>query len=436
MISFDEEQVLKECSTENPCGDNLEYSWEFLELERCAKYIPEQGFGESVIEESVPNWREVEKFSSQLLKKTKDLRIAVLLAQASLNNGGFVGFANGLSIIDKLLSRYWDCVHPQLDPEDNKDPTQRINTVAALADLYTVRNARRTPLALTRLLELSLHDLEDDGNFEYKHLLEAIPYYEIETLLEAVTSCLEYLEHIITIFKVQAPSLSPPDLSPIQQVLLRVQKEFAKCKSSSIRGAAQEALPSSHGSSDSTEESAATADANVESLVQNELAKLSLGYIVSNFSKRMKVGISERIEVRVAQQYGEDLYRTLKGKGVAKIEEIKIGTYMKVRLSGEKFGITPLNSEEQLVTSGEYTEWAWNVKPLAPGKQVLHLLVTVKIVLPFGEKVKDHPVLDKEVIVSVNLIYTIKTFVFTYWKWLVTAILIPLIGWLWQVIKI
>ena len=131
MISFDEQKLLKECSAENPCGENLEYTPQYLALERIAKYSPEFQFYLSK-ENYLPDWSLIEQTAIHLLEHTKDLRIAVLLAQASVSLDGFVGFAKGLSLIDNLLSRYWECMHPELDPGDNNDPTYRINLISEL----------------------------------------------------------------------------------------------------------------------------------------------------------------------------------------------------------------------------------------------------------------------------------------------------------------
>ena len=50
-----------------------------------------------------------------------------------------------------------------------------------------------------------------------------------------------------------------------------------------------------------------------------------------------------------------------------------------------------------------FTEWGWDVTPKKSGNNILHLHVTLRIRLPFGEERKDHPVIDKKVIVKVNL---------------------------------
>ena len=97
-----------------------------------------------------------------MLERTRDLRVAVYLTRALLNTDGLPGFADGLALLEGLLERYWDQVYPQLDPDDDNDPTLRINTIVALCDpettLYDLRGA---PLVSSRALgRFSLRDVQ------------------------------------------------------------------------------------------------------------------------------------------------------------------------------------------------------------------------------------------------------------------------------------
>jgi type VI secretion system protein ImpA len=150
---IDVEGLLAAVSTDQPCGPNLEYDKAFGELERIAQFKPEQQMGDTVVAAEAPDWRQVEKQATQLLASTKDLRVALHLVKAALNNDGFVGFAGGLAVFRGLVERYWDAVHPQLDPDDDNDPTMRINILAELCDSATVLHWVRTaPLVSARAL--------------------------------------------------------------------------------------------------------------------------------------------------------------------------------------------------------------------------------------------------------------------------------------------
>ena len=58
--------------------------------------------------------------SLALLPKSKDLRIAVYLTRAAVRTDGLAGLADGLEVLAGFVEKYWDGVHPQLDPDDER----------------------------------------------------------------------------------------------------------------------------------------------------------------------------------------------------------------------------------------------------------------------------------------------------------------------------
>jgi len=162
MAVIDVEQLLQEIDPEAPCGEDLEYDPAFGELERVAEGKPEQQMGDAVVPAEEANWGEVKKQATALLARSKDLRVAVYLARALLHTAGLEGFHAGLALVHGLIERYWPEVHPQLDPEDDNDPTLRVNVLATLTDPdATLPGLLRAPLVAARGIgEFSLRDLE------------------------------------------------------------------------------------------------------------------------------------------------------------------------------------------------------------------------------------------------------------------------------------
>lgn len=117
-----------------PCGEDLEYDAAFIALEVASRSKAEQQFGDSVIPAVEPDWRSVAEQARELLRRTKDVRVAILLLRACTNLQGLAGFSMGLQLLTSLLETYWDTVHPQLDADDGNDPTMRLNAVASLLD--------------------------------------------------------------------------------------------------------------------------------------------------------------------------------------------------------------------------------------------------------------------------------------------------------------
>src|SRR5690606_13252921 len=134
MTQIDIGSLLLPLSDGAPCGDNLEYDPAFGDLERAAQGTPERVMGNQVIPAAEPYWDDVLEKALRLLDKTKDLRIAVLLVHAALKTGGLPAFANALSLIRGLVVDYWDTLHPQLDKDDDDDPTFRMNSLLVLND--------------------------------------------------------------------------------------------------------------------------------------------------------------------------------------------------------------------------------------------------------------------------------------------------------------
>lgn len=136
--------LLAAVSDTSPCGEDLEYDSDFLQLERDALGRPERSMGDAIQAAEPPEWRQLEQACHGLLQRSKDLRITHYLLQSRLALRGVEGLADSLELILELLSRYWPEIHPQLDADDGNDPTVRINTLSGLTcetNLGLLRNA-------------------------------------------------------------------------------------------------------------------------------------------------------------------------------------------------------------------------------------------------------------------------------------------------------
>lgn len=162
MSVIDVEALLSELAGGSPCGEDLEYDPAFAQMEEQGQETPERQYGDTIIPAEPPDWRSVKKTALALAERTRDLRVAVYLARALLRTDGLTGFAEGLALVDGLIERFWDHVYPQLDPDDDNDPTLRVNTVVALCDPETTLPAlRETPLVHSRSLgRFSLRDIQ------------------------------------------------------------------------------------------------------------------------------------------------------------------------------------------------------------------------------------------------------------------------------------
>ncbi|HZE90743.1 MAG TPA: type VI secretion system protein TssA [Rhizobacter sp.] len=155
-------ELLTPLSAEAPCGADMEYDPAFLALEEAARGKSEQQFGDTVIAAQEPDWRVVFEQATELARRTRDIRVAVLLARSGAHQHGIGVYAGALGLIAGLLEGYWDQVFPMLDTEDGNDPTMRLNALAPLVDadagLTDLRRALigggRTPISV-RQIELA-----------------------------------------------------------------------------------------------------------------------------------------------------------------------------------------------------------------------------------------------------------------------------------------
>ncbi|MEN8259806.1 MAG: type VI secretion system ImpA family N-terminal domain-containing protein [Pseudomonadota bacterium] len=146
MMALDLDAFIGQVSPDSPCGEDLEYDPVFEQMARDAEGTPERQLGESITPAEEPDWKSVRALGLELLQRSRDIRVSVLLTRALVHTEGFEGVDQGLILIHELLRRYWDDVHPRQDPDDDY-PIQHINTLADLNDYARLLNpVSRIPL--------------------------------------------------------------------------------------------------------------------------------------------------------------------------------------------------------------------------------------------------------------------------------------------------
>jgi type VI secretion system protein ImpA len=126
------EKLLQPVSEQEPCGPDLSYDSAFDELQTLLKGKPEVEMGEVKKPAEPPDWAQLRTKSAAFLERSKHLEVAIFLCCSLMRTEGFAGFVDGLQFIRGLLEQYWEKVYPLLDPEDNNDPTLRLNRLGAL----------------------------------------------------------------------------------------------------------------------------------------------------------------------------------------------------------------------------------------------------------------------------------------------------------------
>ncbi len=251
------EALLLAFSGESACGDDLEYDPDFIELETISKPKEEQQVGDSVLAGEEVDFPKVGTMALGILERSKDLRAAVFLAEACLHTDGFVPFERVLAYISGAVERYWGCVHPELDEEDDDDPTMRVNALRGLSAPDTVlRAVRRAPLTQSRAMgRFSLRDIsvadgevapaEGQDPIDHATISAAFQDTDAETMAairEAVGNAREHVKAITAVFDEKVGTLGP-DLSELDKVLYKAQNAI----SSVLGGETAEAAPTDEG---------------------------------------------------------------------------------------------------------------------------------------------------------------------------------------------
>jgi type VI secretion system protein ImpA len=248
-MAIDFESLLSEISAEDLCGEDLSYDNDFLALEGMLRTQSAGGVVEGVEQEvEEPNWREVREKSLELLQRSKDLRISVLLTLALLKTEGLPGLRDGLHLLRGLLEHFWDHVYPKLDPDDNLDPLERINILQALSPATV---SEQDPMKFRqRLAEVPLCHSTQMGKFSLRDIqiakgeispptdaMAGIPDMSVidaafqdtatDELLatsQATEEAMEHLANITTVFSKNALQGQSPDLGSFQSVVGNIHK--------------------------------------------------------------------------------------------------------------------------------------------------------------------------------------------------------------------
>jgi len=243
MAAIDVAALLEPVSEAAASGEAVEYDGQFIELETLARGKPEQEVGDMFVPAEEPDWREVERLALELCARSKDLRVAVILLRAELKLAGLAGLKDSLELIHGYVSRYWDSVHPQLDPEDDNDPSARVNILASLCDPEaTLRLLRAVPLSQSRQFGLvSYRDFaiatgampmpapkrgQDEERIPDSATIEAAFADTAAELLketrQAAADALETLKAIETTLNEALGAAVAPDLDPLRGLLREI----------------------------------------------------------------------------------------------------------------------------------------------------------------------------------------------------------------------
>lgn len=231
--------LLEEISSDNLCGDYLEYDSAYLELGKNILGKPEDPItGEQA---QPPSWRDIHKQSLAILQQSKDLQVVVYLLRALINIEGLAGFRDGLGFLNSLLDKYWEPIHPVLDPDDDYDPTARVNILEELSNFDSVLR----PLSLTTLVDsksagrFCLRDIQiatgkievaEDAQKPELSLIQAafmdVPEEILQATYQAITDSIGFVQTLENLVGDKVGVQNGPDLSGLTALLKEMRYTF------------------------------------------------------------------------------------------------------------------------------------------------------------------------------------------------------------------
>ena len=253
MTHIDVDALLTEISPDAPCGEDISYDVAFLELERIAQGKAEKQVGDYIQEREEPDWKQVYRQSLELLERSRDLRLILYLTVSTLCLEGLPGFCNGLALLRGVVERYWDHLFPQLDPEDDNDPLERMNIISALSPPATAMSDQDPMKFIPRLMEIPLCVPEDArlphpslrqihmasgeisapeaeaSNVPSMQLIDAaFEQAEIEALKttdQGLRDCLDHLHVMDQVLIDHVGTTATPDFSRLEHLLQQMQSK-------------------------------------------------------------------------------------------------------------------------------------------------------------------------------------------------------------------
>lgn len=151
------ENLLNPISPSAPCGEDLSFASELFAINELKREDdPSLDRGEWVTALKTADWPAVQAQCTELLaNRSKDLRLAVWLAEASTMNSGYSGLQQGLELCIQLCKRFWPDLHPLPDGGDQEERAGNVgwflNRIVALSSLCPVTTGRSGAYNLQQL---------------------------------------------------------------------------------------------------------------------------------------------------------------------------------------------------------------------------------------------------------------------------------------------
>ena len=217
-----------------PCGVDLE------DTQLLASFDAYRIFGRDTLPSSETDWAEIRQRALEALAQSRDLRVLVLLAAATLRLEGIVPFCAVIAVANRWLTEHWELVYPRV----SDDALLRKNALSCLADpVAIVAHFRRSAMLTHRQFgSVTLLDIdqgtgqpdsmdEQQGAADPRRIeaaLAATQVGELEALVAVLSDGVSSLDNIVANMQQRAGSQYAPEFGPLAKPLIRMRKHLAE----------------------------------------------------------------------------------------------------------------------------------------------------------------------------------------------------------------
>lgn len=249
------DELLTPIPGSNPAGTELRSDPVYDKIKFARREDDDMPQGGWTTERKTADWSQVIKLTKDAIAtKSKDLQLAVWMAEAMLAREGFAGLRNALDTIVGLLEQHWEHLYPEIDDGDTE---ARANTLGALGgpkmavrvrrvpldkaghDLGQIQQANRVPTEVDAANDSTQAELRQSLVAEGKATPEEIesgfratPKTWLKALVADIDGCLELLQNLDEISTERFPEEGPSyrDVREAFEEVQRTSKQLLKRK--------------------------------------------------------------------------------------------------------------------------------------------------------------------------------------------------------------
>ena len=248
------DEVLAPISGASPGGVELRYDPLYDKIKEARREDEDIPQGDWQTARKTADWPQVIRLTKDALAtKSKDLQLAVWLAEAMLRREGFAGFRGALDMIVGLLEQHWDHLYPQIEDGDAEMraapldwlalklelPIRRVPLDRAGHDWINIQEARTVPTdadgnadsakAETRQALIAEGKTTPE---EIERGFQATPKQWLKDLVAGIDGTLEALQNLDELTQERFGNVAPSYSTLRQQIeeVQRTAKQFLKRK--------------------------------------------------------------------------------------------------------------------------------------------------------------------------------------------------------------